>query len=179
LIYENPAGYYAEQPLKAIYSICKKNGCLVILDASGSIGSDLCNGNYADIIVVSFGRWKPINLEYGGLISFNNENFLIKDILRDLEFDESKYSELLLKLRNMGNRYSNFLAINKKIKFDLKNLNIIHANKKGINVVIKFDNEKEKNEIISYCEKNKYQFLICPSYIRVNENAISIEVKRL
>jgi hypothetical protein len=178
LVFENPAGYFAEQPLKEIYSICKKNDCLVILDASGSVGSELCNGNYADMIVASFGRWKPINLEYGGFISFNNENFLIKDILKELEFDESKRGELLLKLRNVGNRYNNFQTINKKIKSDLKNYSILHADKKGINVVIRFGSEKEKDDIISYCEKNKYQFLICPSYIRVNEDAVSIEVKR-
>ncbi len=37
LIYQNPAGYFAEQPIKEIYEICK-NRCLVILDMSGCIG---------------------------------------------------------------------------------------------------------------------------------------------
>ena len=61
LLYENPGGYHAEQPLKDIYSICQKNNCLVILDVSGSIGTKLCKGKYADIVIGSFGRWKPID----------------------------------------------------------------------------------------------------------------------
>jgi len=36
------------------------------------------------------------------------------------------------------------LALNKKIKDDLKRYDIIHKNKKGINVLVKFNNEKEK-----------------------------------
>src|SRR3989344_6022066 len=48
------AGYFAEQPLKEISEVCKKNSCLLIEDATGSIGdSVLCNGNYSDIIVGS------------------------------------------------------------------------------------------------------------------------------
>ncbi len=43
LIYQNPAGYFAEQPIKEIYKICKDK-CLVILDVSGCIGdSELCD----------------------------------------------------------------------------------------------------------------------------------------
>ena len=179
LLYENPAGYFAEQPLKEIYNVCKNNNCLVILDVSGCIGNELCNGNYADIIIGSFGEWKPINLNYGGFISVNDKKFLIKDILKELEFDKERYNELYNKLKNVEKRYELFTRINKKIKKDLNNFQVIHKDKKGINVILKFDSEEEKNKIISYCEKNKYQFLICPRYIRVNEKAISIEVKRL
>ena len=57
-------------------------------------------------------------------------------------------------------------------------MDIIHADKKGINVVIKFRNEAEKKRIIYYCDKNNYQYTECPRYKRVNCNAISIEVKR-
>ena len=38
-IYSNPAGYYAEQPIKKIHEICEKNDCLVILDVKKSLGS--------------------------------------------------------------------------------------------------------------------------------------------
>lgn len=181
IIYSNPAGYYAEQPVKEIYEVCRKNNVLVILDISGCIGSGFYKGNYADMIVCSFGRWKPINLGYGGFISVSNNSIFGKNkkILEDLEFDESYYAALCQKLENLEKRYEFFGKTNKKIKHELKKFNIIHKSKNGINVIVKFLNEEEKNQIISYCEKNKYEFVVCPKLIRVNENAISIEVKRL
>jgi len=180
IIYSNPAAYYAEQPFKEIYEICKKNNIIVILDISGCIGSDFYHGNYADVIVCSFGRWKPINLGYGGFISIQDKEILKlnNNFLKNLEFKE-KYAALYNKLIDLKTRYDFFEKINKKIKSELKNLNILHKYKNGINVIIKFDNDKEKNKIIDYCEKNKYEFVVCPKSIKVNENAISIEVKRL
>ena len=74
-IYAQPGGYFVEQPSKEIYEICKKNKCLVIMDVSGSIGSELCNGKYADFMVCSFGEHKPVNVGYGGFISTNNKEF--------------------------------------------------------------------------------------------------------
>ena len=154
---------------------------MVILDVSGSIGSEFYDGDYADIIVCSFGKWKPINLGYGGFISFNNKELIGKnnELLKNLNFEKSYYSNLYGKLVNLKKRYEFFEKINKKIKDDLKQFNILNKNKKGINVIVKFNDEKEKNKIIDYCEKNKYEFVECPKMIKVNESAISIEVKRL
>ena len=45
--------------------------------------------------------------------------------------------------------------------------------------MVGFNNRGEKNKIVDYCEKNKYEFVECPKMIKVNVNAISIEVKRL
>lgn len=179
LIYTNPAGYFAEQPLKKIYDVCKKK-CLVILDVSGSIGNTK-DGSNADIMLGSFGRWKPVNIEYGGFISFKDEKNYIqsKEILNELYFDNTKLEISYGKLKNIKNRYSFFHRINKKIKKDLKDFNILHKDKEGINVVVAFSDEKEKEKLICYCEKNKYEFTLCPRYIRVNEKAISIEVKRM
>ena len=146
---------------------------MVILDVSGCIGSNFYDGNYADIIVCSFGKWKPINLGYGGFISMNffEENYL--------KFDKSHYRALYEKLVNLKNRYQFYEKINKKIKNELKQFSILHKDSKGINVIVEFKDEEEKNNIISYCEKNKYEFVECPKMIRVNRDAISIEVKRL
>ena len=66
-----------------------------------------------------------------------------------------------------------------KVKEDLKRFNIIHPDSRGINVVVKFSGDIEKAEIISYCNQNKLEFTLCPRYIRVNEKAISIEIKRI
>ena len=71
LLYQNPGGYFADQPMKKIYEICKKNNCLVIMDVSGAIGTDLCDGRYADIMVASFRKWKLVDADVGGFISSN------------------------------------------------------------------------------------------------------------
>jgi len=181
IIYSNPAAYFAEQPIKEIYEICKENNIFIILDISGSIGSDYYEGNYADILLGSFGKGKPVNLGYGGFISFNDTDLIIKNnkILNELNFDQKYHSPLLKKLENLKKRYQFLDNINKKIKNELKDYNILHQDKGGINVIVKFNNEEEKNNIIEYCEKNKYEFVECPKLIKVNEDAISIEVKRL
>ncbi len=179
VIYPNPAGYFAEQPIREIYEICKGK-CFVIMDVTGSIGSELCDGEFADIMVGSFGRWKPVNLGYGGFLSSREkQHFHIpKEIFNTTSFDEKYLPLLYEKLKNIKKRYGLFEKINKKIKKDLKDFKILHKNKRGINVIVKFTDEKEKNKIVDYCVKNKYQFTICPRYIRVNEQAVSIEVKR-
>ncbi len=169
------AGYFAEQPLKEASEICKKNNCLLIEDASGSIGDPiLCNGNHSDIIVASFDKYKPINLGYGGLISLNNEKWFKqgKKALSLTKPYPKIYKELLplLKRRHLNQ------ALDKaeKVKQELKDFEIIHKNKRGINVMVKYN-----NEIINYCQKKKYKYLLCPKYIRVNANAISIELKNV
>ncbi len=180
LIYTNPAGYFAEQDIKEIYEVCNKAGVLVILDASGSIGTELCNGNYADLIVCSFGRWKPINVEYGGFISTNKDELFEtpKEIFNTLNFDE-KYAALVIeKLKGLEDRYKMFFEHVAKVKKELKDFSIVHPDKKGINVVVKFSSDEEKEKITAYCKENNYEFTICPRYIRVEEDAVSIEIKR-
>ena len=190
-LYAQPAGYFVDQKIKEIYNICKKNNCLVIMDVTGSIGTELCNGKYADFLVCSFGNYKPINLGYGGFISTNKKEYFEKpkEIFNTDHFDTNKSEKLLEKLKQLPKRHELFSKANKKIKSDLKEFDIIHKNKKGINVLIKFNNEKEKNEIIKYCETNNFKYKICKkindstksifSFIKVNEDAVSIEVQRL
>jgi len=190
LIYQNPAGYFADQPIKEIYEICRDK-CLVILDVSGCIGDDeLCSGNYADIIVSSFGKWKLIDVGYGGFISSNRELNIEED------FDESYFDRLNEKINGLDKRLKILYDKCSKIKKDLSDFNIIHKDKKGIVVVVKFESENKirkgqnsflsqkssvsrKSEIIKYCEKQNYEYALCPREIRVNCNAVSIEVKRI
>jgi len=180
LLYANPAGYIAQQPMAKIYSTCEGNN-IVIADITGSIGSELCDGIYADILIGSFGEGKPINLKYGGFISFKSEKHYkqAKSILEENNFDGSRLKQLCEKLGELDERYGYLGKITKKIKEDLKEFNIIHRDKKGINVAVRFKNEEEKNKITSYCDRNNFPYTECPWYIRVNEPAISIEVKRL
>ncbi|MBW2984917.1 hypothetical protein KY361_07380 [Candidatus Woesearchaeota archaeon] len=180
LLYSTPAGYFAEQPVKEIYSVCKKNKCMVILDVSGSIGRH-DYGAYCDFAVCSFGEWKPVNLGYGGFVSALEKEFFEKpkEIFNTTSFDEKYFPELIEKLKSLKKRYELFDRVNKKIKKGLKDFDILHKDSDGINVIVKFKDELEKDKIVKYCEKNKLEFTICPRYIRVKEKAVSIEVKRL
>ena len=177
-IYQNPGGYYAKQFAKQIYDICKDK-CLCIMDISGSIGDkELCNGDYADATICSFGRWKAINLRYGGVITSNFDLRSYNDFLRmfKTKFD---YEELFNKLSNAGNRLKKLYEICNKVKNDLSDMEIASRDEKSLVVVVKFKTEKEKEKIINYCEQHNYEYVECPKYIRLNDRAISIEIKRL
>jgi len=162
-------GYFSEQPMFEIAKICAEKNCLLVNDISGSIGMD--SGKIGDVLLGSFGRDKPINLHYGGFVAFDFGEF-------EGEFDESKLKELDEKLDELFARQLRWDGMHWKIKADLKDLDIIHKDKPGINVVVKFSNEDEKKKIIDYCDANKLAYTICPRYIRVNCDAVSIEVKR-
>lgn len=180
IILSQPAGYFASLDIKDIYKRCK-NKCLVILDVTGSLGDEeLCNGKFADILLGSFGEWKPVNLGYGGFISFNDKNlFELSNKIPLNDFDNTKESDLILKLEQLPERYNLFYKTAETIKSELIGFDILHKGRKGINVVVKFNNEEEKQKIITYCVKRGLEYTLCPRYIRVNENAVSIEVKRL
>lgn len=180
IIYSDLAGYCAEQPVKEIYNICKKNDVAVILDVTGSVGKSVL-GKHADFCLASFGKDKPVNLGYGGFLTAQKKEYFEKpkEIFRTTGFDKAYSEDLLKNLKDLKKRYDLFEKANKKIKNDLRDSEIIHKDKKGINVVVKFKDEEEKQKIIDYCDKNNYQFTLCPRYIRVKCKAVSIEVKRL
>ena len=175
LIAQSMAGYFAEQSINEIQKKFFKNNCLFIQDASPNLGEKLVK---TDITVGSFGKWKPVELGYGGFISSDMELEFDKQLLKMLKFQGDQ--ELLLrKIDQAPERITSWKQTQSKIKKDLKSFNIIHKDIPGSNVIVKFDNESEKEEIIKYCTTNKYEYTICPRYIWVLDNAISIEVKRL
>ncbi|MBN1502792.1 NUDIX domain-containing protein [Candidatus Woesearchaeota archaeon] len=172
------AGYFVEiQNISEIQELCRKKDAVLINDVSGSIGSELAKDG--DIVLGSFGEGKPINVEYGGFIATDNKEFY--DFFSGKLNKKLKefYQELYEKLINLGKRREFFSSLNKKIKEDLKEYNIVHRAIPGINVVIRFSNEKEKEELIGYCKKNNFEYRLCPRYNRIKEDAVSIEVKRL
>ncbi len=182
IIIENPAGYFANQDIEQIYEVCNKNGCLVIMDVSGCIGDKKhCDGRFADIMVCSFGKGKAIDLGYGGLITYKDKENYEKciEILSKLSFDEDRYGDLLAEIELLPKRLDYLYKACAAVKEDLKEKGIIYKDRKGINVVVGFSSEKEKDEIIDYCSSKGYEYTICPRYIRVLEDAVSIEVKRL
>jgi len=170
-----PGYLVIEENLQKIQEICAKKGTLFVNDVSGTLGTDFAK--YGDIIVSSFGKWKPVNLEYGGFIATNNEEYYTE--FDASYFDDRRYEALLKKFDELPSRLKKFQELRKKILEELESFKIIHKDKQGINVAISFDDEEVKQRIVDYCKENKLEFTECPRYIRVNEKAVSIEVKRL
>ncbi|MBD3309732.1 hypothetical protein GF351_00785 [Candidatus Woesearchaeota archaeon] len=180
-IYQNPAGYFADQPIKEIYRICR-GVCTAILDVTGCIGDkELCDGRFADMMVGSFGRWKPVNLGYGGFISFRDKETAQQagPFLKSLRFEKEHEAELLKKLQELPERLEFLYNTTQKVKQELSQFDIVQPGKKGINVVVRWRDGEEKKRIINYCDVKGYEYTECPRYIRLNDDAISIEIKRL
>ncbi len=179
------AGYHAEQPLKEISDICKKYNVLLIEDTNAFSDSclhnnkyGLCNGKLADIIVCSFGEWKVVNNFHGGFISSNVKEVIdslteIEEKIKPKDLDEKK---LLGNLEKAPARLKFLLDKCSQVKKDLiaKGINVFHKDSRGIGVIA-----EHKQEVIDYCKNNNLEYTECPRYIRVNEKAISIELKRL
>jgi hypothetical protein len=184
-IYHQPGGYFAKQPMKEIYEICQKHDCLVIMDVSGSIGTELYESRYADIVIGSFGKWKLVDAGKGGFIASNDDLLFEKIRGKCLEYDNLLNDEKLLsiindKLENLPARIEYLSSKRKKIVDDLKdNFEIIYPNDYGLVVIVKFKDDIEKGKILEYCKDNHLEWTECPRYIRLNQKAISIEVKRL
>jgi len=169
------AGYFAEQPIRKIKTICKKKDCLLIEDACGAVGDrKLCNGKYSDITLGSFGRWKPICNGYGGWISVREKKWFdhAREVMSMTKVHERFYRDIMEFIRK--NKFKKLIKLSSIVKKDLKDFDVLHRDKRGLNVVVKFD-----PKVIEYCKEKDFQHMLCPNYIRVNEMAISIELKRL
>ncbi len=183
LLYQNPGGYFAEQPMQEIYALCKKEGCKVIMDVSGSIGTPLCDGNYADILVGSFREWKLVDAGVGGFISCKDKK-VFDAVQKALSpagsgLDRADLAKLLQKLEELPERIRHLEQLREIIIGDLSGFEMVHPNDFGIVVVVRYADEEEKEKILAYCRANDLEWTECPRYIRINENAVSIEVKRL
>ncbi|MCA9477777.1 MAG: DegT/DnrJ/EryC1/StrS family aminotransferase [Nanoarchaeota archaeon] len=177
LIINSLAGYVALQDMDSLSGVCATHDVFLINDVSGSIG--LPQGKVGDIVVGSFGKAKPVNLGSGGFIATNDKE--IFDLIKELDPEEEDLPFTLLekKLRTLEERRTFLQQEAQKIKDDLKDLNIVHPEHKGINVIIRYEDDVQKQKILSYCKEHDLEFTECPRMIRILDNAISIEVKRL
>jgi len=164
LLINSLSAYSSPQPMEKIKTICKEKSCLIINDVSASIGTEIAK--IGDFIVGSFGKAKPIDLEYGGFIASNK---LLKIIP---SFNKQKLLQLKNKLLQLPKRLNFLYSLSEKVKKEL-NFKIYNKKQKGLNVITEFN-----QEIIDYCNKNNYEYFICPNYIKINKKAISIELKR-
>ena len=180
-IYHSLGAYCAQQDIQEIYQICKEKGCLVIMDVSGTFGTKLSDGKYADICLGSFGKWKLVNLGTGGFISFKDPAYLkqIKPLLSAFTFN-GDIDGLLTKIDAVEDRISFLLEKRKEILTDLSVHKILHSNDSlGFVVIIPFSNETDRLRILAYCTQKGYEYTTCPRDIRVLRDAVSIEIKRL
>lgn len=173
LLINSMPGYFAVEDMKTIAEIAKKADTILINDAAGSIGTE--NARIGDIVVGSFNKWKPVDVGYGGFIATDEDYFGEMQSV----FSEKFLAKLVDKLNNIDKRINFLKSTAKKIKKDLADFDIIHKKADCLNVIIRFSTEEEKEKILNYCKKNNLEYTICPRYIRVNKDAVSIEVKRL
>ena len=173
LLINSMPGYLALEDMKTVESICKDRDCMIINDISGSIGTD--NAKYGDIVVCSFGKDKPVSYGEGGFIGVRNRDYFEIVVIEEIVGDD----DLFEKLATLGKRLEIIKEIRRAVIEELRDYEIIHPDKQGINIAVCFSNEQEKEKVINYCDKSNLEYTICPRYIRVGCDAVSIEIKRL
>lgn len=171
LLLNSMPGYAALEDISDIYNVCIRKKIFLINDVTGSIGTEAAKKG--DIVFCSFGKAKPIDYGQGAFIATNNDELLNLIRINEEDFDIEE------KLKTLDKRLEFLNKKRKQIIKGLKGLPIIHKNKKGINVIVKTKYQAEKDLVESYCKDNDLEYTICPRYIRVQTDAISIEVKRL
>lgn len=161
------SGYYVQSPVDDINRICHAASVFTIEDQCGELAK-----TPSDIVVGSFGRWKPIPLGHGGFLAsdMSIETFCSYPALGE---------EVLPFLLQYGLRMKQLHERCFAIKKDLSSFEILHADSNSLVVIVCFKTEEEKEQIISYCNREKLPYECCPRMIRSFRNAVSIEVKRL
>lgn len=167
-------GYHSAHDMEDVEEACLTNNLLLINDVSGSIGRKAAKKGH--MVLGSFGKWKPINLKSGGFLATDNKDYheFFKEFEKELDFEK-----LYEKLEELDERLAYLHKTSQAIKEDLKEEDIIHRDHLGLVVIAKFDSKNKKKELINYCKKRDYEYVVCPKYIRVLDDAISIEAKRL
>lgn len=177
LLIHSLSGYWYKQPMEEIYDICKNKNALLICDvAGGIIDKNLVKG---DIIIGSFGRWKPIDNHSGGFIATNLEN----NIEPTTEIKTPK--QLLEKIKKVKER-SEFLN-NKSLEIikEIKNNNLTTLNDLENNpdmnyvVLSPFNTKEEKEILLNIANRHNLEANECPREIRSLRQAISFEIKKL
>ena len=184
LIFTSFAGYAADQDIKSISRYCKNNGITTIEDASAGIGDEkelLGNCKNSDIVIASTGQPKIINVGSGGFIATNDENIFKES---SLPLKLSKTNEIIAsgiyeEINSVKENLQRTLNATDYLKKHIDNT--IHAKKRGVNLIIKDDDAKQKTwELKKQLPIDKSGFINkCPNYNRVKTKAISIEIKNL
>lgn len=182
LIFTSFAAYTAEQDIESITKYCKNNNITTIEDASAGIG-DAKNrlGKGSDIIIASTGSPKLINVGSGGFIAADDEEIFKKSSIPQ---KLSKTSQILCsgidtEIDNVSENLE--VTLNATAYLKKRIPNTIHANKRGVNVIIRHDDAKSICwDLKKTLTTDKSGFITtCPNYNRVKTRAIAIEIKNL
>ena len=182
LIFTSFAGYSAEQDVKSICRYCNDRNITTIEDASAGIGDDENNlGKHSDITLASTGSPKIINVGSGGFISTDDEEVFKKTALPQ---KLSKTSQIICSgIDNELNQVKENLEVSLNATDYVKKHipDAIHANKRGLNVIIPHDNAKSICwDLKKTLTTDKSGFITtCPNYNRVKQKAICVEIKNL
>jgi hypothetical protein len=126
-------------------------------------------------MVASFRKWKLVDADVGGFISSNIFDLSKIERLKD----KTSLTKILKSFHQLQKRIIYLEEVREKVVFDLVEYDVVHPEDLGFVVVVNFYEEEEKKYIIKYCKDNELEYTTCPRYIRLNQDAISIELKRL
>ncbi|MDO5850330.1 MAG: DegT/DnrJ/EryC1/StrS family aminotransferase [Methanobacteriaceae archaeon] len=177
------AAYTAEQNIKEISNFAHENDILIIEDASGAISDStkkLANGNYSDIIIGSTGSPKIVNVGYGGFITTNNEEIFNKSkiILKTSKINNIIASGISTELDFAKENLNKHLKAANYLKNNLNN--VIHQNKRGINVIISSDDKSLFFNLKNELKLDTHGMITkCPNYNRLKIKGVAIELKNL
>ena len=182
LIFTSFAGYTAEQDIRSIVSYCKDNSITTIEDASAGIGdSENRLGCRSDIILASTGSPKIINVGSGGFIATDDD-----DVFKRTSLPQklSKTTEIICsgidnEIDNVSKNLQVSLNATEHVKKHIPDT--LHADKRGINVIIPHENSKSICWDLKKTLTTDKSGIIttCPNYNRVKQKAICIEIKNL
>lgn len=163
------SGYIAEQP-DLTYEIAREKDILIIEDVSGI---PFARG---DIIFLSTGSPKLINLGFGGVI-MADEPIEFRHLLRT---NPLHCAGIVGELKNIDYIYELYCRYNDKIRkaFEEMNIECLHKERRGIVTAVKCDNSV--TDLFRYkTDLNKRFVMKCPRYERFMGEGLTIELKRL
>lgn len=183
LFFTSFAAYTAEQNIKEISEFCRENKILLVEDASGAISDSkkiLANGEYSDIIIGSTGSPKIINVGYGGFISTNDDSVFDKSklILKTAKINDMIASGITTEIDSAKDNLNKTIQACEYLKNNLDD--VIHPDKRGINVIIKSDDKSLSFNLRNNLKLDSGGMVTkCPNYNRLKEKGVAIEIKNL
>jgi len=179
-MHSRPGYSYDEDMNKIRDMVCKKN-IFLINDCCGSIGTGAATTG--DLIVCSFGDAKPLSAGGGGFIAADKFTKEQRDKLLIAENEAEElinFKELNLAIDLLPKKLAMWKVKKEKIEKELlkDDFNILNVGE-GINILVSFEDDIQKERLINYCKDKELEFVECPRYIRTMQRTISIEIKRL
>jgi len=158
-----------------IKEILNDNNSFLINDNSSGFSFE------GDIVLMSFGKWKPINIGIGGLLEIKNEillDFVKKENLDKFFNYQVKLDKNVIKLakerlNNLNLIVEKGVKLANKYKRRFKDFLIKEIKDRSLNVALVKD-----EDLINKLKEENLPFRIMPDYIRLNIEGISLETKK-